>query len=147
MWKYTACCCRLRIMRISALIWQAVCDPFMLFEVGWLIALRLFNLIVTTTWSIVMCSVIWCNSIYLLHVLKWLDVSSQFFHSVFFVPNMLAKFVPLVLWRCWFGDRKGIRPVKTEWWGTGMVICLDRGANDLHMVQLMPLPSHHRLLQ
>ena len=24
-----------------------------------------------------------------------------------------------------------------------MVICLERGANDLHMVQLMPLPPHH----
>jgi len=23
-----------------------------------------------------------------------------------------------------------------------MVICLERGANDLHMVQLMPLPTH-----
>jgi len=33
----------------------------------------------------------------------------------------------------------GIRPVKTEWWGTGMVIYLERGA-DLHMAQLMPLP-------
>jgi len=28
---------------------------------------------------------------------------------------------------------------KTEWWGTGMVICLERDA-DLHMAQLMPLP-------
>ena len=28
---------------------------------------------------------------------------------------------------------------KTEWWGVGVVICLERGA-DLHMVQLMPLP-------
>jgi len=28
---------------------------------------------------------------------------------------------------------------KTEWWGAGMVICPERGA-DLHMVQLMPLP-------
>jgi len=28
---------------------------------------------------------------------------------------------------------------KTEWWSTGMVICLERGA-DLHMAQLMPLP-------
>ena len=28
---------------------------------------------------------------------------------------------------------------KLEWWGAGMVICLERGA-DLHMVQLMPLP-------
>jgi len=26
-----------------------------------------------------------------------------------------------------------------EWWGAGMVICLQRGAN-LHMAQLMPLP-------
>jgi len=28
---------------------------------------------------------------------------------------------------------------KTEWWGAGVVICLQRGA-DLHMAQLMPLP-------
>jgi len=27
---------------------------------------------------------------------------------------------------------------KTEWCGTGMVICLEWGANDLHMVQPMP---------
>jgi len=27
----------------------------------------------------------------------------------------------------------------TEWWGTGVVICLERGA-DLYMAQLMPLP-------
>ena len=28
---------------------------------------------------------------------------------------------------------------KLEWWGTGVVICLERDA-DLHMAQLMPLP-------
>jgi len=28
---------------------------------------------------------------------------------------------------------------KLEWWGAGMVICPERGA-DLHMAQLMPLP-------
>jgi len=28
---------------------------------------------------------------------------------------------------------------KTEWWGAGMVICLEQGA-DLHMAQLVPLP-------
>jgi len=27
---------------------------------------------------------------------------------------------------------------KPKWWGAGMVICLERGA-DLHMAQLMPL--------
>ena len=43
-----------------------------------------------------------------------------------------------MLRRCCLGGRKGIRPVKTEWWGAGVVICLERGA-DLHMAQLMPL--------
>ena len=33
--------------------------------------------------------------------------------------------VPSVVWRCWLGGRKGIRPVKTEWWGAGVVICLE----------------------
>jgi len=28
---------------------------------------------------------------------------------------------------------------KTEWWGAGTVVCLERDA-DLHMAQLMPLP-------
>jgi len=28
---------------------------------------------------------------------------------------------------------------KQEWWGAGMVICLELGA-DLHMAQVMPLP-------
>jgi len=28
---------------------------------------------------------------------------------------------------------------KLEWWGAGVVICLERGA-DLHMARLMPLP-------
>ena len=28
---------------------------------------------------------------------------------------------------------------KTDWWGAGVVICLERDA-DLHMAQLMPLP-------
>jgi len=47
--------------------------------------------------------------------------------------------VPSVLSRCWLGGRKGIRPVKTEWWGAGVVISLERDA-DMLMAQLMPLP-------
>jgi len=46
--------------------------------------------------------------------------------------------LPSVLWHCWLGSRKGIRPVKTAWWDAGVVICLGRGA-DLHIAQLMPL--------
>jgi len=37
--------------------------------------------------------------------------------------------------------------VKTEWWCTGVVICLERDANDSHMVQLMQLSPRHLLLQ
>jgi len=37
------------------------------------------------------------------------------------------------------GSRKGIRPLKTEWWDAGVVMCLGQGA-DLPMAQLMPLP-------
>jgi len=37
------------------------------------------------------------------------------------------------------GGRKDNRPIKTEWWGAGVVICLETGA-DLHTAQLMPLP-------
>ena len=38
------------------------------------------------------------------------------------------------------GRQEGSRACKkTEWWGAGVVICLERGA-DLHTAQLMPLP-------
>jgi len=43
-------------------------------------------------------------------------------------------------------QRKSLRSSKLiplflmlSWWGAGVVICLERGA-DLHMAQLMPLP-------
>ena len=38
------------------------------------------------------------------------------------------------------GRQKGHPACKrTEWWGVGVLICLERGT-DLHMAQLMPLP-------
>jgi len=51
--------------------------------------------------------------------------------------------VPSVLWHCWLVVRKSIQPVNIDWWGVGVVICLERGADYLHMVQLMPLPSQN----
>jgi len=66
--------------------------------------------------------------------------------SAFLVPFVQEK-TPSMLWRCWLGGRKGIRPVKTEWWGAGVVICQQYGANDFYIVQMMPLPAHHLLLQ
>ena len=67
----------------------------------------------------------------------WLTGSQRInFITIFVVCCIL----PSVLWRCWLGDRKGIRPVKKqEWCGAGVVVCLEQGA-DLHMAQLMPLP-------
>ena len=59
-------------------------------------------------------------------------------HECALSPILTAEF-PSVLWCCWLGGRKGIPPVKNEWWGAGMVICLGRGA-DLHMAQLIALP-------
>jgi len=51
-----------------------------------------------------------------------------------------------VLDRCWslqcfdaVGWVTGRACKKTEWWGAGVVVCLEWGA-DLHMAQLMPLP-------
>jgi len=37
------------------------------------------------------------------------------------------------------GQQEGHPVCKKQWWGGGVVICLERGA-DLHMAQLMPLP-------
>jgi len=46
--------------------------------------------------------------------------------------------LPSVLWRCWLGGRKGIRPVK-KWVMGCWRGCLGWGA-DLHIAQQMPLP-------
>jgi len=60
------------------------------------------------------------------------------------VPSQVSFSICLVLWHCWI--RKSIRLWKIERWGTGMVISPEWGANDLHMVQVMPRPPHHLLL-
>ena len=50
-----------------------------------------------------------------------------------------SKACPSMLWHCWLGVRKSIWPVKIEWWAAGVVICLEWGADCMHMVQLMLL--------
>jgi len=65
------------------------------------------------------------------------DVSRRFI--IIIIQCWGRRFIPSVLRRCWLGGMKGIRPVKTEWWVAGVVICLEQGA-DLHVAQLMPLP-------
>jgi len=46
----------------------------------------------------------------------------------------------------YLGLRKSVWPIKIEWWGAGVVICLEKGANYLHTVWLMSLPPCHLLL-
>ena len=56
---------------------------------------------------------------------------------ILYYSDKLAAFSALTLL---VGQQEG-HPAckKTKWWGAGVVICLERGA-DLHMAQLMPLP-------
>jgi len=56
-----------------------------------------------------------------------------------------VSILPSVLWHCWLGVRKSIRPVK-KWVMRCWHDCLEWGSDDLHMVQLMPLRPHHLLL-
>jgi len=56
----------------------------------------------------------------------------------FITYSLLFQTFTSLLWHCWLGVRKSIRSEKNEWWDVGVVICLERGADCLHMVQLMP---------
>jgi len=59
--------------------------------------------------------------------------------SFFIITLCSAKHCPSVLWHYWLGVKKSVQPGKIEWWGVGVVICLERAADCLHIVQLMPL--------
>jgi len=63
----------------------------------------------------------WSLFDYLLHTYSTLLLCLQCFDAVGWVA----------------GRASGLE--KTEWWGAGVVLCLERGA-DLHMAQPMPLP-------
>jgi len=59
-------------------------------------------------------------------------------HTGKYYCNVHYDLVPSVLWRCWLGGRKSIRPVKN--WVVGCWRgCLGWGA-DVHIAQQMPLP-------
>jgi len=87
---------------------------------------------------------------YLRHgrVPKFLQIVSQKMlcsnHSrhIYKVHNAITS----VLWHCWLHVRKSIWPVIIEWWSVSVVICLEGGADCLHMVRLMPLPSQNSII-
>jgi len=81
-----------------------------------------------------------CNSTVTFCFEKFSYFSGQTFGFKIISVNITMDYnLPSVLWCCWLGSRKGIQPVKNEWLGAGVVICLKRGA-DLHLAQLMLLP-------
>ena len=57
------------------------------------------------------------------------------YRAIVFMSYMCLQCFDAVGWAA--GRASGL--YKTERWGVGVVICLERGA-DLHMAQLMPLP-------
>ena len=87
--------------------------------------------------------------------LEWVDHSrhgeSSWWHTVHMYDHWLIAACYLVDWMFlspfiqsfdavgWATGRASGLWKNLEWWGAGMVICLERGA-DLHMAQLMPLP-------
>ena len=117
----------------------------------------------------------WCNSfVYICLSESWAKLKEVGTHSNQRRLNVLQNspihssvlflrlqcFLPSVLWRCWLGGRKGIRPVKNEWWGVGVIVCLERGASCIwpswchcHSLSLAPvksrlvLPFWYRLTQ
>ena len=101
---------------------------FIVLRLHW--ALKLLEILTNHfTHSKVCAHFVFCQLVYLL------QLSAAGFLKTFVDLQCL----PSVLWRCWLGSRKGIRPVKNEWLGAGMVICLERDA-DSYVAQLMPLP-------
>jgi len=60
--------------------------------------------------------------------------SNKFFFSLYSKPCAFSA-LTLLVGRL---EVQCIQLVKIEWWGVGVVICLERGADRLHMVQLMP---------
>jgi len=79
--------------------------------------------------------ILYMHALYSIIIL--LDVSKKTKQNLFFMTTLSSNaFIALTMS---LGGRKGIHPVKTEWWDAGMVICLGQDA-DLHMAQPMPLP-------
>jgi len=77
-----------------------------------------------------------CRMNIVLHAVDPLPIIST--SSVIWL-NWLSLYWHIVLWHCWLVVMMSIRPVKIELWGVDVVICLERGADCLHMAQLMPL--------
>ena len=70
------------------------------------------------------------------------------------VCNLLQTWLVFCRWlQCYFSlfagqrEKHPSRNRLSDGWSAGVVVCLERSANDLHMGQLIPLPPHHLFLR
>jgi len=54
-----------------------------------------------------------------------LRILSRFHSPLYYIFHIKHS----LLWCCWLGGKKSMQPVKTEWWGDGMVVCLEHGTD------------------
>ena len=108
--------------------------------------------VVNSMWLLAVCPVCHVHIFYRffiarLHIKRWNVTEKGFPLSEVDVLTesvcLFVDLVPSVLWCCWLGVRKGIQPVKIWLMRRWRGYLLERSANSLHMVQLMPLPPHH----
>jgi len=123
--------CILCIGNIILAIWH--CSA-----INWIIVKVNVCVLVCVWYSIIFAS--YSSTYYMIQKWYYTTHTHLHIHVNFNDYPIYSTTVPSVLWCCWLGYRKGIRPVKKLSGGVAdIVICLERGA-DLHMAQLMPLP-------
>ena len=122
--------------------WPAACDPVSnkneKFADAYYLRVR-----TTGKWTSWLCCIFW----------KWIcHLKTKIYYLFFWCrkENIICSFsshLPSVLWHCWLGTRKSIRPVKIEWWGVAVIIW-----SVVHIICIWSswchcIPKPHRLLR
>ena len=98
-------------------------------------------------WEMVISRVEWLWKVNYLCVVMNCNIKHLHISLFIFVNVCATMCVPSMLWHCWLGVRKGIRPVKIWLIRCWRGYLLEQSENSLHMVQLMPLPPQSLLQQ
>ena len=78
-----------------------------------------------TNWKLSFVVLLWILSCWLLTIFRPRSEYSELAEDE--CEYMINIVYPVYCLQCFHAvGRKGIRPVKTEWWGAGMVVCLER---------------------
>jgi len=80
-----------------------------------------FPMLLTINWSMPVTKLFACTLFHHIHIMCKEECEWMQHNFVWYPVDILMS---SVLWRCWLGGRKGVQPVKTEWWDIGVIICL-----------------------